>query len=190
MGTWESSGTLETLEFNCRGQNTLPWDVLHVIEKLLKCRCRKWPRMSHLDIYSTSYGKKKSRKSNWQFNSWPQKVRNRPDPTPVCADGVRQIVGKLSMRAKSLLQTSSQSEVWTKSYELTKSWESKPGQFWDSSLGVPGQKTIRMCVSWGNAENTIWGKVVASPESGPWWVLWVQSCPWLVIALSVLLNVN
>jgi len=24
------------------------------------------------------------------------------------------------------------------------------------------------------------GKVVASPESGPWWVKWVQGCPWLV----------
>jgi hypothetical protein len=24
MGTWESFGTLEDLEFDCRGQNTLP----------------------------------------------------------------------------------------------------------------------------------------------------------------------
>ncbi len=28
-------------------------------------------------------------------------------------------------------------------------------------------------------ENTIWGKVVASPESGPWCVLW-SKVPWLV----------
>jgi len=35
--------------------------------------------MSHLDIYSTSYGKKKGRKSNWQFDSWPLKVGNRPN---------------------------------------------------------------------------------------------------------------
>jgi hypothetical protein len=79
MGTWESSGTPETSEFDRRGQNTLPWGVLHVIEKLLKSRCRKWPRMSHLDI-CTSYGKKKGRESNWQFNSRPLKVGNRPDP--------------------------------------------------------------------------------------------------------------
>jgi hypothetical protein len=64
MGTWESSGTPETLEFDCKGQNTSRWSVLHVIGKLLKCRCRKWPRMSHLDICSTSYGKKKSWESN------------------------------------------------------------------------------------------------------------------------------
>jgi len=36
--------------------------------------------MSHLDICSTSYGKKKGRESNWQFDSRPLKVRNRPDP--------------------------------------------------------------------------------------------------------------
>jgi len=36
--------------------------------------------MSHLDICSISYGKKKGRKSNWQFDSWPLKIKNRPDP--------------------------------------------------------------------------------------------------------------
>jgi hypothetical protein len=34
--------------------------------------------------------------------------------------------------------------------------------------------------------HTIWGKVVASPESEPWWVMWVQGCPWLVLAPKVL----
>jgi hypothetical protein len=83
MGTWESSETPETLELDFKSQNTLPWSVLHVIGKLLKCRCRKWPCMSHLDIYSTSYGKKKGRESNWQFDSRPPKVGNRPNPS-VC----------------------------------------------------------------------------------------------------------
>jgi hypothetical protein len=48
--------------------------------KFLKCRCPKWPRRSHLEICSTSYGRKKDRESNWQFDSRPLKVRNRPDP--------------------------------------------------------------------------------------------------------------
>jgi hypothetical protein len=102
------------------------------------------------------------------------------DPIPVCADGVRHTVGKNLRKVTSLLQTSSQSEVWTGSYEFSKSRESKPGQFRDSSLGVPGIKTIWMWVSQSNAENIIWGKVVASPESGPWWVKWVHGHPWLV----------
>ncbi len=80
MGTWESSETPKTLEFDCRGQNTLHWGVFYIIGKLSKCKCRKWARMGHLDIYSTSYGKKKGQKSNWQFDSRPLKVRNRPDP--------------------------------------------------------------------------------------------------------------
>jgi hypothetical protein len=77
MGTSGSFETPETSKFDCRGQNTLPWSVLHIIGKLPKCR--KWPRMSHLDICSTSYGQKKDLESNWQFDSRPLKVRNRPD---------------------------------------------------------------------------------------------------------------
>jgi hypothetical protein len=79
MGTWESSRTPENSELDCRGQNTLPWSVLYIVEKVLKRRCRKWPRMSHLDICSTSYVRKKGRESNWQFDSRPLKVGNRPD---------------------------------------------------------------------------------------------------------------
>jgi hypothetical protein len=80
MGTRESSGIVKNFKFDFRSQNTSPWSVLHVIGKLLKCRCRKWPFMSHLDIYITSYGEKKGRESNWQFDSRPLKVGNRPDP--------------------------------------------------------------------------------------------------------------
>jgi len=46
----------------------------------LKCRCPKWPRMGHLDNYSPSYGQKKGRESNWQFDSRPLKVNNWPLP--------------------------------------------------------------------------------------------------------------
>ncbi len=80
IGTWESSGTPETSEFDYKGQNTLHWGVLYIIGKLLKFRCQKWPHMGHLDICSTSYGKKKGLESNWQFDSQPLKVGNRPNP--------------------------------------------------------------------------------------------------------------
>jgi len=76
-GNWESSGIPTTLELNNRGQNTLPWGVLYIFRKVLKRRCPKWPRMSHLDICSSSYGQKKGRESNWQFDSRPLKVGNR-----------------------------------------------------------------------------------------------------------------
>jgi hypothetical protein len=56
MGTWESYGTLESSEFVYKGQNTLHWGVLYIIGNLSKCKCRKWARLSHLDIFSTGYG--------------------------------------------------------------------------------------------------------------------------------------
>jgi hypothetical protein len=65
-----------------------------------------------------------------------------------------------------------------------------PGQFRDSSLGVPRQKLIRMWVPRRGTKYTIWGKVVASSEFGPWWVMWVQSCPCLVLAPRVLQKMN
>jgi hypothetical protein len=36
--------------------------------------------MSHLNIFSTSNGRKKGCESNCQFDSWPLKIGNRPDP--------------------------------------------------------------------------------------------------------------
>jgi hypothetical protein len=69
----------ETSEFDCKGQNTSHYGVLYIIEKLLKCRCQKWAHMSHLDICRTSYDKKKSQESNWQFDSRPLKVGNWPN---------------------------------------------------------------------------------------------------------------
>jgi hypothetical protein len=75
----ESRWTLEALESDFRGQNTLHWKVIYIIGNLWKCRCLKWARMTHLDICSTSYDKKKGQESNWQFNSRPQNVENRFD---------------------------------------------------------------------------------------------------------------
>jgi hypothetical protein len=43
----------------------------------LKCRYRKWPCIGHLDTCSISYGQKKGRESNWQFDSRPLEVGNR-----------------------------------------------------------------------------------------------------------------
>ncbi len=78
VGNLESSGTPECLKFNSKAQNTSHWGVISVIGKVLKIKYRKWPCIGHLDICSPSYGQKKGRESNWQFDSRPLKVRNRP----------------------------------------------------------------------------------------------------------------
>ncbi len=79
-GNLESFGTPENSDDDCRGQNTLHWGVFYTVGKLLKFRCLKWPRMSHLDIHSPTYGRMKGRESNWQFDFRPLKVGNRPAP--------------------------------------------------------------------------------------------------------------
>jgi hypothetical protein len=61
---------------DCKGQNSLDWGVHYIIEKLLELTCLRWARMTHLDIWNISYGQKKGRESNWQFDSRPLKVRN------------------------------------------------------------------------------------------------------------------
>jgi hypothetical protein len=58
-GNLESFGTPKNLELDYKGQNTSHWGVYYTIGKVLKCRCPKWPRMSHLDIFSPSYGQKR-----------------------------------------------------------------------------------------------------------------------------------
>jgi hypothetical protein len=83
--TWKkwdlgSSGTPECSELDSRTQNTWHMGVLGVIGKVLKRKYRKWPCIGHLDICRPSYGQKKGRESNWQFDSRPLKVGNRPLP--------------------------------------------------------------------------------------------------------------
>jgi hypothetical protein len=75
----ESRWTSKSSKGNCKGQNPMDWTIFYIIENILEHRCLKWACMTHLDIWNTSYGQKKNRESNWQFNSWPLKVKNRLD---------------------------------------------------------------------------------------------------------------
>ncbi len=53
-------------------------------------------------------------------------------------------------------------------------------EFRDSHLGVPKQNDIWVLALWPGTKYTIRGKVVASPNSRPWWILWIRVCPWFV----------
>jgi hypothetical protein len=55
----ESRWIPESSENNCKGQNKMDWKVFYTIRKLLERRCLKWARLTHLDIWNTSYGQKK-----------------------------------------------------------------------------------------------------------------------------------
>jgi hypothetical protein len=86
LGVGESrspKGTLETSERDLRGQISMARGALYINGKLRKCRCLKWARIAHLNIWNTSYGQKKARESNSResasFDSRPLKVENRPE---------------------------------------------------------------------------------------------------------------
>jgi hypothetical protein len=101
VGNWSPKWILKPSKRDCRGQNPSPRGVLYIIGKLLKRKCLKWAHIADLDIWNTSYGQKKGRRTNWQFDSQPLKVRNRPNFLAFrwCAT----YLGKLSTRATTLL---------------------------------------------------------------------------------------
>jgi hypothetical protein len=86
--SWSPKRTPEISESVLRDQNSMAWCALYINGKILKCRCLKWARIAHLDIWNTSYGQKKARESNSResnsresasFDSRPLKVGNRPE---------------------------------------------------------------------------------------------------------------
>jgi len=138
----ESRWTPEILESDCRGQNSMARGVLYIIGKLLERRCVKWARMAHLNIWNTSYGQKKGRQSTATLT--PDHKKSGSDPIYLAIGVVPHIVGKLSTRATTLLQTELRSKVCSQSYGAPKSRESHLARFWDSHSGVPGKIAIWM----------------------------------------------
>jgi hypothetical protein len=76
LGSWSPDGLSNFQNAIARVKTQSSWINFYIIRNLLKRRCLKWACMTHLDIWNTSYGQKKGRESNWQFDSQPQKVRN------------------------------------------------------------------------------------------------------------------
>jgi len=137
-GKMESFGTPENSENDLRGQISLSWRVLYINEKLLKRRCPKWPRIGHLDICSPSYGQKKGRESNCQFDSRPLKVRNRP----LLNVASRSATWRWKALDESYNFGLDLVSIWVWGEEL---WPSKvpglqPGTISGLQLGSPGKK--------------------------------------------------
>jgi len=167
-GDLESSRTPENSEDDLRSQISSPWCVLYDIGKVLKSRCPKWPRIGHLDIFSPSYGQKKGRESNYQFDSRPLKVWNRPLPDVAWKSATQ--------RWKALDESynfdSGLIPIQVRGEEI---WQSKvpglqPETVSGLQLGSPGKKSHSDVASVVRRRKYYMGKVVASPESGPWWV--------------------
>jgi hypothetical protein len=147
--------------------------VLYIIENLLEYKYLKWARIVHLDVWNTSYGQKKGRESNYQFDSGPGKVGNWPDLLS-CRQRATYYWKALDKGYNFALNRTSIRGL------LTKLWGSKvagvlAGAISRLPLGKSRErKVIWMWAPWRGAKYTIRGKVVASPKSEPWWVLCVH----------------
>jgi len=144
VGGWESSGTLECSELDNKAQNTSHWGVLGVIEKVLKRKYRKWLRIGNSDICSPSYGQKKGWESNWQFDSRPLKVGNRPLSDVALKSATRRWKALDETLDESYNIDSGLVPIRVRGEEL---WPFKapgvqPGHFRDSISGVPTKCAI------------------------------------------------
>jgi hypothetical protein len=166
----ESLWTPGTLKSNFRGQNLMACAVLYIIGNILERRCLKWAHIAYLDIWNRSYGQ--SRESDCQFDSWPKKVGNRPDLL-VCRQCATYPWKALDESYNFVLNL-----IWIKGLHA-KLWCPKVARvstlaIWGLPLGSPGTKShldvglMERCRVYYKG-----GKVVASPKSGPWWVLCV-----------------
>ncbi len=141
---WElkSQWTPECSENDCKGQNPMAQRVLHIFGKLLKFKCLEWARVTHLDIWNTSYDQKKGQGSNWQFDSRPLKVEIRPDLLACrrCATYCWKVLNKIY---NFILDCISIGGLHTKLWgpEITRVPKL-------TILGLPRQKAIWMWVSW------------------------------------------
>ncbi len=163
VGDLESFGTPECLEFDSKAQNTSHSGVLGVIGKVLKRRYRKWPRIGHLDICSPSYGQKKGRESNWQFDSRPLKVRNRPLPDLRIESAIRRwkdLDEGYKFGSDLVAIRLRNRELWAPKVLRLHLGQFRD-KFRDSNPGVPGKSDIRAWVSRSVTKYTIGSKVVA-----------------------------
>jgi hypothetical protein len=173
----ESWWTLEFLKGNYKGQNSFNWRFPYTIGKLLKCKCLTWARMTHLDIQNTSYGQKKVRKSNCQFDFRPLKVRNCPS-FHTCKWCVTYYWKTFDKGYNFALHLTSIRGLHIKLRA------SKVARI--PNLGVLRQNDIWVLAPWPGIKNIERGKGGGFPKVRVVGSFWVCVCPWLVRALKVL----
>ncbi len=131
----------------------------------MECRCLKWARMTHLDIWNTSYGQKKGRESSpdslaWKYRAtycWKAIDEGYNFASDLISiEGLHKKICAPKVAGISILGISR------------------------LPLGNPGTK-CHLDVG-PMARHRM---VMVSHKFGPWWVLWVRVRLWLVLAPKV-----
>jgi hypothetical protein len=178
----ESIQSLEFLESNFKGQNSLDWKAPCTIKFFLRHRCLKWAFMTHLITYNTSYGQKKGEESKCQFDSRPLKVKNHLELC-ACRWCATYYWKDLDKGYKFSLDFISIENLYKKL------WGSEmPGVL---ILNISKLPTWKSQEKWHldathMAHQREYYKREGFPKFGSWWVLWVRVCSWLIRASKVL----
>ncbi len=138
----------------------------------MKRRCRKWPRIGHLDICSSSYGQKNPTTKSWESTF------SRP-PNRECNTSLERSQRGLQVWFRPCRDQTPQSGVMSSQSPGTPPGTIS-GQFRDSNPGVPGKSDIRAWVPPRVAEYTIGSMVVAYSRGPGRGVFRGPKCPWLV----------
>jgi len=169
----ESRWTSETSESNFRGKNSISCGVLYIIGKLLELKCLKWARIAHLDIWNTSYGQKKGRESNCQFDSRPEKVGNWFDLLGCRGHGKyywKVLDESYNFASNHIFDPRSAHKIMGLQSCRNLNWR----DFGIATRESRERKAIWMWALWPATKYIIRGKVVASPKFGLWWVYCVH----------------
>jgi hypothetical protein len=143
----------------------------------------KWVYMTHLNTWNTSYGQKKGRESNCQFDSWPLKVNNHPNffMCKWCAtyrwkalkEDYNFVLNLISIKG-------SQTKLWA-----PKIMGIPTLGILGFSLGSHGTKCQLDASPMAIHRVYYKEKVVASPKFRLRWIFWVRICLWLVITIKM-----
>jgi hypothetical protein len=141
----------------------------------LERRCLKWVRMTIWTLETRVMAKKNGGELNWQFDFRPLKVENRPN--------VFSYRWSATYHWKFLDKGYNFSLNLISIKGLHKTlWALKVVRVPTLGMSFTWQNDNWVLVLWPRTKYTIRGKVVASRESGPWWILWIYVCSWLVHA--------
>jgi hypothetical protein len=173
-GNLESSGTPKNSELDCRGQKTLHWGVFISMQRSWSVDIQNglawsiWTCAPKLWAKEGPGIKLPTTKSQESTSSW--RLQKECDMALESSQGELQLwLRPHSNRRSEPGNISSQSPG-------SPTWDSFETPPWESRE----KNAIWMWLLRNSAENTIWGKVVASPKFGSWWVKWVQGRPWLI----------
>jgi len=118
--------------------------------------------------------------------NWLPTIKSRESPLLICMQVACQILLGKFWWGLQLCFRSHLNKRFEKNYGPPKSQESQFRKFRDSQFGSPKTKWHLGVDLVAKHKKYYKGKVVASPKSKLWWILWICVCPWFIHAPRVL----